>query len=205
MDATTFEEKLSGELDALYDGALLLAPHAERAEAFVVDVVRSAAGRPSPEAPAFRPWILRRLVRHVLDELEEVPPEESPAPPAAGEGIEVSELDHLLRDLARLEAAEGARLGDLLRACMRELPLRDRAALWLVTVMGLDYGEAGAALRTGREEVRDRLYRARRELQGRVALALREVSESGSGPGSRLDHGRAADGGRPPRAREGGG
>lgn len=180
----TFEERVSGALDALYDGAELLCGEARRAEALVVSVIVEAARVPVPRPPddpgEFRKWILARLVRHYLDYADSTASPESPATPLAP-GVERAsppeeppETRALVEDLARWDAAAPERLGALIRGSIAGLPLRERAALWLVNVMDFRYTEAADALGVRLGHLRQVLYRARRELQLRVAVALRE-------------------------------
>lgn len=183
-DEVAFEERVSAVLDALYDGAELLAEGTSRAEALVIAVVVEAAREPTwPEAPeAFRSWILARLVQHYLDyatafegsdgrpDGDAVPTADRSEDPGA---IAMADL------VERLDREEPERLTETIRRCMRELPVRERAALWLVNVMEFPYAEAAAALEVRFRELRDLLYRARGEMRFRLALALRPRSGSG--------------------------
>lgn len=183
-DDAAFEERVSAVLDALYDGAELLADSAPRAESLVIAVVVEAAREPTwPEAPqAFRSWILARLVRHYLGYAAATKGSEGRAEgevrPTAGASESRGAV--AMADLVeRLDREEPERLTETIRRCMRELPLRERAALWLVNVMEFPYAEAAAALGIRFGELRDLLYRARGEMRFRIALELRPGSELG--------------------------
>ncbi len=185
----TFEEKVGQALDALFDGATLLTGNLERAEALVVSVVVDAARRRERQLDGerFRRWIVGRMVRSYIEYREEQPersaviePAQRATPdgdPAAWErpGPELDEtgVEGLLRNLEALSVS-AERLGRVIRAQMMRLGTEERVALWLVNVLGFGYSEAAAALEIGRPELRQRLYRGRRELQARLAVALRE-------------------------------
>lgn len=192
----TFEDKVGAALDALYDGADLLTGEARRAESLVLSVVVEAA-RAYPASGAtrdFRQWILSRLVRHYLDyansagHAEARAVSEGPVGEEGGIG-DSAERAGLVEELTRLDEAAPDRLRDLIRRSMRRLPLRERSALWLVNVMDFGYGETARALGVSPSEVRDLLYRARRDLQVRLALALRE-RDRGSSPAEAGEGGR---------------
>ncbi|MFQ5679627.1 MAG: RNA polymerase sigma factor [Gemmatimonadota bacterium] len=182
----TFEERVSGSLDALFDGATLLVGQPDRAEALVVSVVVEAARTyPRPEGEGFRKWILGRLIRHYVRYVEAAHDGEERKARQAGSGSEPvanrdTTLDALLLSLAELDRAGPEQLGEIVRGCMGELPVRERAALWLVNVMQFSYAEAARVLGMRLGLLRETLYRARKDLQGRLAVALqRELSDPG--------------------------
>lgn len=186
-DSETFEEKVSGSLNALSDGAHLLTGDADGAEALVVNVVVEASrvhGRSEIEGD-FGKWIIGRMVKRYLGYVEEAGDRPAVEPVRAPDAWErslsrsESDVDALLRGMNALEAGDSDRLGHLIRVAMRQLGLRERAALWLVNVIGFGYTDAAAALELSPIELRDTLLRARRELQARLALALqRELNDS---------------------------
>lgn len=192
-DRETFEEKVSEALDALYDGADLLTGEPARAEALVIGVVVEAAraAHPPPLEPEdFRTWILGRLVRHYLDYIDasgdaEPRPAASVPDPAAAPARE--ETGALVEGLNRLDASAPGRLGELIRGAMGELPVRERAAMWLVDVMEFGYADAARSLGIRLRVLRETLYRARRDLQLRLGAALRE--EGGTRPTERANGG----------------
>ena len=65
-------------------------------------------------------------------------------------------------------------------AAYRDLCARDRVALDLIEVQGLSYGEAGARLCVGLSNMKMIMFRARRRLRARIAVALdrRQAVES---------------------------
>ncbi|MFQ5690518.1 MAG: RNA polymerase sigma factor [Gemmatimonadota bacterium] len=186
----TFEEKVSQALDALFDGATLLAGDERRAEELVVSIVVHASRRWSAvgdaEAGGFLKWIVGRLVRQYLEYAEErdkgrdgdgeATRHERPGfeavAPVERAGLGEATVDGLLPRLEALEDSSPDELGRLIRRCMRELPGEERAAMWLVDVMEFSYAEAARALKVDRRNLRERLFRARRELQARVAIGL---------------------------------
>lgn len=182
-EGETFEERVSADLDALYDGAALLTGEPARAEALIVSVVVEAARATNPpeDPEEFRKWILGRLVRHHLAYVDAIRTgEESAASSADGEpGSSPAASETLVDDLARWEAAAPDRLNDLIRRAIGGLPLRERAALWLVNVIDFRYTEAAAALDVRLSRLRELLYRARHELQLRMAVALRAAPRNG--------------------------
>lgn len=204
MDAReTFEDRVSRTLDVLFDGASLLTREPRRAEDLVVSVVVDAARRYTGlrEQREFRKWIVGRLVKQYLEfagaadteRLEEAGPDEAadvrvPATrAAAGEGH-----DALFARLSFLDRRDPEKLDRIIRESMEELPLVERAAVWLVGALDFSYGEAAAILGVPVRELRGTLFRARRELQARVSVALqgetpggRRTGREGGGHGGR--------------------
>lgn len=69
------------------------------------------------------------------------------------------------RAVAGIEAGRSAAL---LRVFLQDLPARQREALYLVDVEGLDPGEAAARLGANSATLRTHLFRARRTLRARL-------------------------------------
>lgn len=193
-------------LDALLDGALLLVGEPEKAEALVLTVVSEAARR--PEAPEedddFRRWICGRLVRQYLtyarDAHGKVEPsvfggpdrvrpsgEDAPSGMISLVPFDETAMDDLLGRLDALDRGAPDRLGELIRHEMLGLPLATRATLWLVDVLGASWAEAARALEVPLASLRARLYAGRREMQARLAVALRR--ETGKSAPPRAEHG----------------
>ena len=98
------------------------------------------------------PWLLTTTRRLALDRFRRIP----------------RALERGRRDEARsLDGDDRIRWLDVQRA-MAALPALDRAALTMVTIAGLTYEEAGAALGTTAGAVRARVSRARRKLGDRT-------------------------------------
>ncbi len=199
----TYEERVGRSIDALYDTATILTGDRERAESLVVTAVVEASRRYRRDPPEgdFRRWILSRLIRQFLDyerdrrETGMGAPEAAreepggpalrgggvPGPPATPDG-----LDALLAAMSDMEGRAPDRLAAAVRRGLSELALEDRMAIWLVNVMGFDYRDAAAAMDLQLPELRQRLFRGRRELQARVAVALQRELDRGRravGPG----------------------
>lgn len=197
-DRVTFEEKVGGALDALFTGALVLTRDPARAEALVVGVVAEAFQSRARGSGEFRHWIVGRMVsRYVEHASERATPDRAPEAGrdeeggrsvAEGAGLD---LENLVVELESLETRDPDRLASLIRAGLRGLPLLERAAVWLVTVMGFSYEEAGSVLGIDRSDVRGRVLRGRHELQLRLAPALHEAVSGDAAPG---------DSAAPPRA-----
>ena len=88
--------------------------------------------------------------------------------------------------MSDMEGRAPDRLAAAVRRGLSELALEDRMAIWLVNVMGFDYRDAAAAMDLQLPELRQRLFRGRRELQARVAVALQRELDRGRravGPG----------------------
>ncbi|MFQ5889481.1 MAG: RNA polymerase sigma factor [Gemmatimonadota bacterium] len=184
--ACTYEECISGVLDALYDGAVLLTGSADRAEALALDVVvrGASAFRRGPRPSDFRAWILTRMVRQYLDfmrerhapvevlmswSLEEGPAGEMEPGGRSAAGWEAA---------SRLESADPERFGELVRQALVELPLEQRAATWLVGSVGVGYAEAAEAIGVGRSELRQLLFEGRRALHRSMERALLAEAET---------------------------
>lgn len=131
--AQTFEELASGELDALYQGALFLsggsAPGAER---LLVDAVTLAFQEHAAEtdAESVQRWLEARLVRAYLRAVDGAvtPQEVLRERPAIG--------PEALRDLGAEELFSAAAI----------LPPQSRAAVWLVLFRRWSYNDAAHAL-----------------------------------------------------------
>ncbi|MGH7539898.1 MAG: RNA polymerase sigma factor [Gemmatimonadota bacterium] len=193
-DRVAFEEKVGSALDALHTGARLLTRDPGRAEALVVGAVTEAFRSRSPgEESGFKTWIVGRMVRRYIEHAGEDTAvsddrlRDSALDEDAGEAApeEMSpELEALVNRLESLEARDPDGLGRLIRSTLERLALLERAAVWLVTVIGFTYAEAGSALNVGVADVRALVLRGRRHLQRQLALELRESrSNDASAPG----------------------
>ena len=180
----TYEEKVSKALDVLYDGALLLTAQVDRAESLVVSVVTGGVGgdHRALDADGFRKWIVARLVRQYIEYVDmtiersgdpEPEASELDLPPGAGAPGRTG-LDELIANFEHLDASSAERLGYHIREQLGELDIDPRAAIWLVSVMCFTYAEAAAALGLRRVELREALFRGRKELQVRLAIALQQ-------------------------------
>lgn len=198
-DRVTFEEEVGRALDDLYTGALLLTRDRDGAESLVIETVADAfqARSRAPGGDGFLKWIVRRMVRRQL----ELSDGEASAPRAEGEkpGHDrrptPDALEALLRRLGALEAEDPDGLGRLIRFELQKLPLLDRAAVWLVTVLGFTYAETASVLRIDSSGVREHVFRGRRELQLRLGRALRDRTTDNQSSLGRLG-GSAGQGGR---------
>jgi DNA-directed RNA polymerase specialized sigma24 family protein len=178
----TFEELVTRELDVLYDGAQLLTGEDARAEALVLSVVVDASRRyeRGVDGFTFRKWIVSQLVQRYLDHLFEIgelpdPAAQSPIGDRAESPVpDEAQMSHLLNNLASLDDAAPDELGTVVRRAMEALPVHLRAALWLVDMLEFTYAEAANTADLTLRELQDWLYRARRELQARLVLSLRD-------------------------------
>lgn len=185
-----FEERVGRVLDDLYDGARLLTADDTRAQALVVSVCVEAARRypAGLGSGSFRNWMLGRFVRHYMHYLSQSPTEDpevlsretpdelsqqSPRAVPDESGVEA-----LLAGLESLDEEAPGELARLIRSSVRNLPLQERIALWLVNIRSLTYQEAANALDIGVAELRRYLYRARRRLQIQLGVALQGATES---------------------------
>ena len=133
--AGSFEQCIDGELDGLYAGALFLTGgHPHSAQDLVVDVVRSAAESDTADRACTDPdaSLDRRLVRTFLD----------PGPPAATGVVPDSGSAPVPPEVSP-SAHEGS--AALFRAAAT-IPLRARAALWLVLLQRWSYSDAAEEL-----------------------------------------------------------
>lgn len=173
MMKRTYEERIGDAVDALYDGALLLTGSRERAEALVLDVVvegaRAYQGGVRPSN--LEKWIVGRLFRQAVEFERENGGLADPAPV-------VEAFDGEMPDL---ENEEPSRLDEMFRSTLLELPLLRRAAVWLVGSMGFSYAEGADALGVEGAEFRGLLYGARREMQARLAVTLRDGNDARAG------------------------
>lgn len=189
-DRVTFEEGVGRALDDLYAGARLLTRDRGGAESLVIETVTGAfrARSRAPDADRFTKWIVGRMVRlHLeLSEGDEVPPRDDGGGRGGDRERTPDALEGLLRRLGALEAEDPDGLARLIRSELQELPLVDRAAVWLVTVLGFTYAEAASALGVGLSEVREHLFRGRDALQLRLGHALRTSRPGDSAGRSRL-------------------
>ena len=192
----TFEEQISRSIDEMFDGARLMTGDTTRGEALVVASVVDASRRYRREPPRerFDRWILTRMIRQYADHpdlfadpREVADGEESggstfTVPAAVGDDRPVAESDVGLLMARMLDAHdhEPDRLSDVIRAEMAHLPLTERIAMWLVSVVQFDYKSAAAALEMGIGDLRHVLLHARRELQVRVAVSLQREMMEGS-------------------------
>jgi RNA polymerase sigma-70 factor (ECF subfamily) len=106
---------------------------------------------------------LRRPFRKAPHHSADAPTEDGPALELAAAESPVDEVVNARREGASVEAA------------LRQLPERQRAALWLAAVEGLPYAEIAAALETSEASVKALVHRAR------VALA-EQLARAGAAP-----------------------
>lgn len=180
MSAGSCEETVSAVLDTLFDGAVLLAGDPVRAEALVVDATSGACDEyaRAHDSRDFSTWIITRMIHrwfdaHGVNSL--------PAPADDGYGRGAPSLTNIITDLGRLEEQSTGVLEVLVRRAMSELPLGQRAALWLVNVVGFSYADAARAVRSERARLVETLYAARRSLQYLLAAALRSGAQADAG------------------------
>jgi len=186
---------VSGSIDAMFDGARLMTGDAARGEALVVASVVEASRRYRREPPEenFDRWILTRLIRQYArhadrfaDPHEVVGEEDGARPPFVvsvtlpdDRPVAESDVQSLMARMLDAHDHEPDRLSAMVRAEMAYLPLTERVALWLVSVVGFDYRTAAATLEMGVADLRQVLLHARRELQARLAVSLqREMMET---------------------------
>ena len=131
--------------------------------------VHRARARYAPDA-RFSTWLytiaanlarneLRRPFRRAPHDSADAQGEGGPALPLVAEESPVDEIVNARREGANVEAA------------LRQLPERQRAALWLAAVEGLPYAEIAAALETSESSVKALVHRARVALAERLAGA----------------------------------
>lgn len=191
----TFEEQVSGSIDAMFDGAKLMTGDAARAEALVVASVVDAARRYRREPPEhdFHRWILTRLVRQYARYVDRrADSGEDEREGGAGRStlplfarvcedrpVGESDVESLMAWMVHAKGRSPDRLSAMVRREMANLPLTERVALWLVNVVGFDYRGAAATLEMGVADLRQVLLHARRELQARLAVSLqRDMMET---------------------------
>ena len=135
----TFEELATGELDALYQGALFLSGGDPRgAEHLLVDAVTLAFKEHTAESEpaAIQRWLEARLVRSFLRHLRDGP---TPLPEATVRRVALDP-----------ETFEALGPGELFAAA-GTLPGWPRAALWLVLLRRWSYGDAADAMNVDSE------------------------------------------------------
>lgn len=180
MSAGSCEESVSAALDTLFDGAILLAGDPVRAEALVLDATSGACAEfaGSYTDADFDTWLVTRMIRRWFDAHGAADIDEPLAEAAARRA---GYLDDVLAELSRIEAEAPDSLPDLIRGAMNELPLAQRAVLWMVNVAGFSYAEAARAVGSDRFVVAETLFAARRSLQYLLAVALRGKGQADAG------------------------
>ncbi len=180
MSAGSCEESVSAVLDTLFDGAILLAGDPVRAEALVVDATAGACAEyaRSYTGADFDTWLITRMIRRWLDAHGLTDMDESVV---EADVRRAGHLDEVVGELARIEADAPDALPELVRSAMNELPLAQRAVLWMVNVAGFSYAEAAKAVGSDRFVVAETLYAARRSLQYLLAAALRGDGQANAG------------------------
>jgi DNA-directed RNA polymerase specialized sigma24 family protein len=133
----TFEERISEDLDALYSGAAFLSgSQGGGAQRLLVDAVSRASSeyRLDGDAGAFTPWMEGILVRTLLasEALAGGKEVKKRRRPSADRTVGPHELDDI-------------GWADMVRAAAR-IPIRPRAALWLVLLRRWRYSEAAATI-----------------------------------------------------------
>lgn len=78
-----------------------------------------------------------------------------------------------------IEEIETARLSALVRAFLKELPARQREAMDLVDLQGVEQAEAAARLGVSPATLRTHLFRARRATRSRLVDAATDTEETG--------------------------
>lgn len=176
-DLETFEERLGGALDALYEAATLMTGDPARAEQLVIGSVVEASRDYRREAPGrtFETWLLVRVVRRYVSAVPDAD-ETTSEDDARGEGApggEVASRATMQRMSRLLADSDGStKLTAWIGEELRSLPLEERVAVWLVSARGLSYAEAAEALGEDRDGIRVLLWRGRRRLQVLVASRL---------------------------------
>ncbi len=160
----TLEERISRELDELYQGALFLsAGRKRRAEDLTVEAVGCATVEELPASADFPRYLGACLVRAFLARGGAAAVEPPP---------DADDLTHLPDALAASLASIGP--GELYNASAK-VPPRARATIWLVLLKRWSHADAAGALGVERQELRD-LLRYRRVL-------WRELAASAPGSG----------------------
>lgn len=180
MSAGSCEESVSAVLDTLFDGAILLAGDPVRAEALVVDATVGACDEYSRSYTGadFDTWLVTRMIRRWFDAHGTADSDESIL---EAEMRGAGHLDDVLTELARIEQDTPDALPELVRGAMSELPLVQRAVLWMVNVAGFSYADTARAVGSDRFAVGKTLYAARHSLQYLLALALRGEGRADAG------------------------
>lgn len=180
MSAGSCEESVSAVLDTLFDGAILLAGDPVRAEALVVDATSGACAdyARSYTGADFDIWLITRMIRRWFDAHGLIDIDD---PMQDADVRRAGHLDDVLLELTRIETDDPDALPDLVRRAMSELPLVQRAVLWLVNVVGFSYADAARAVGSDRFVVAETLFAARRSLQYLLAVALRSGNRADAG------------------------
>ena len=122
----------------------------------------------------FSSWLYRIGTNLALNELRR------PARRAPHASVEGTEMDGeplpAAREPASEELVDARREVRALDGALRELPERQRAALWLVAVEGHSYAEVAASLEISEPAVKALVHRAR------TSLAAQLAAQSTSGP-----------------------
>jgi RNA polymerase sigma-70 factor (ECF subfamily) len=162
-DAAAFTE-LIGRHDERLRG---LAFHLLGDRELMDDVMQEAYLKAFRALPGFKgrasvgTWLYRLTYNACLDELRRT----RRRPPAASLD-EIAEPGADATDPGELLASRAE-----LRAALMELPAGERAAVWLVDVVGFDYAEAATMMATPEGTVASRLSRARTALRRTLAPA----------------------------------
>jgi RNA polymerase sigma-70 factor (ECF subfamily) len=183
--AADFEAAAAPEFDALYRTARRLARSREGAEDLVQETMLKGFRFFHTWTPGtnFRAWIFKVLYTTFAGGRRSAPPvahglEEAPEP--------VAPVDELLRELERGDPASRAAavleaVDDRIKTAVDELPEDLRTVFLLATVEDLSYREIADVVGRPLGTVMSRLFRARRQLQDRLASFAAERSASVAG------------------------
>ena len=167
-DLDSFNRLVLAYQDIVYSQAYRMMGEAEAAEDATQEAFISAyKNLRSYRGGSFRAWLLRIVTNACYDELRRRKRRPTtPLEPTDAEDEEV-ESPHWLADPARSpeEVAESSELERAIQRCLDGLPDEFRTVVILVDVQGLDYSEAGAAIRSPVGTVKSRLARGRLRLR----------------------------------------
>lgn len=168
-----FEEVLTEHFDALYRTALRLCRgHAADAEDLMQEVALRAFRQfhELREIEAARSWFFTILLRTHLNRVRTA----TRHPEVAIEDLDDTAFERALEAWRVPDAPDRvfdrARLADQLAGALDALDPALRAVVWLVDVEGFRQRDVATMLRIPEGTVASRLYRARRELRGRLPM-----------------------------------
>ena len=201
MDETTLVNRAqAGEMDGFnglvlmyqdtaYHLALRLLSDEESAEDAVQTALLSAYRcLHSFRGGSFKAWLLRMVVNACYDEMRRRKRRQFiPLEPVDDDGEPIESPDWMADDSDSPEMlAEQSEINQVLRACLRELPVEFRTAVALIDLCGLNYEEAAQVTGTPMGTVKSRLARGRSRIRGKLRQRMPElfeqVRESGGSP-----------------------
>lgn len=155
-------QSLVGHTDRLHRAAWALCGSRQDAEDLVQETFTRVLARPRllHDQPNELAYLMRVLHNTFLSGRRDA--SRRPRVAVALEDVQVPDRRATRAPQQALEVGE-------LYAAIAELPERYRLALVAVDLLGLSYGEAGRLLGVGEATVATRLFRARRQLVGRLA------------------------------------